>query len=70
LVQEFQDLCDAVEELIGMKYDMIPILHGIDPKLQLYSWNLTGQASMMQERAMGAKFSWAAFARQDNDNPN
>lgn len=70
LVTEFQELCDAVEEIVGMKYDIIPMLRGIDPKLEVYSWNLTGQASMMQERAMGARFSWAAFARQDNHNPN
>jgi hypothetical protein len=70
LVAEFQELCDAIEEIVGMKYDIIPLLRGIDPKLEVYSWNLTGQASMMQERAMGARFSWAAFARQDNHNPN
>jgi len=67
---DFRSICDALEEIIGEKYAMKTLLASADTKLAVYSWTLTGQESFMQSRAMGAKFTWTAFARQDNHNPN
>jgi hypothetical protein len=67
---EFRELCDALEEIIGMKPIMRTFLESADPQLHIYSWTLTGQESFMQSRAMGAKFTWTAYARQDPHNPN
>lgn len=67
---EYRALCAAVESVIGKKYDMPVELVSFDSALTVYSWNLTGQNSFMQSRAMGAKYSWTCFARQGNHNPN
>jgi len=66
----FRQLCDAVEEVIGQKYLMPMSLQSADSKLNVYSWSLTGQDSFMQSRAMGAKFNWTCYVRQDSHNPN
>lgn len=70
LKANFRALCDAVEEVVGQKYQMPSDLQSADTKLNVYSWNLTGQDSFMQSRAMGAKFNWTCYARQDSHNPN
>lgn len=70
LKADFRALCDAVEEVIGQKYQMGSMIAQFDPRLVLYSWNLMEQDSFMQNRAMGAKFAWTAFARHDPHNPN
>jgi hypothetical protein len=70
LKSDFRTLCDALEEIIGEKYTMKTLLSSADAKLNVYSWTLTGQESFMQSRAMGAKFTWTAFVRQDPHNPN
>jgi hypothetical protein len=66
----FRSLCDAVEEIVGQKHFMPMSLQSADEKLNVYSWNLTGQDSFMQSRAMGAKFNWTCYVRQDSHNPN
>lgn len=65
----YRQLCDAVEEVVGQKYGMPMSLQAADQKLNVYSWNLTGQDSFMQSRAMGAKFNWTCYVRQDSHNP-
>jgi hypothetical protein len=70
LKSDFRALCDAVEEVVGQKYIMPTSLQNADTKLSVYSWNLTGQDSFMQSRAMGAKFNWTCYVRQDSHNPN
>lgn len=70
LKADFRTLCDAVEEVIGQKYIMPMSLQSADQKLNVYSWSLTGQDSFMQSRAMGAKFNWTCYVRQDSHNPN
>jgi hypothetical protein len=70
LKADFRTLCDSIEEIVGQKYIMPMSLQNVDGKLMVYSWNLTGQDSFMQSRAMGAKFNWTCYARQDPHNPN
>lgn len=70
LKAQYRSLCDAVEEMVGQKYFMPMSLQAADEKLKVYSWNLTGQDSFMQARAMGAKFNWTCYVRQDSHNPN
>ena len=70
LKADFRTLCDAVEEIVGQKYLMPMRLQSADTKLNVYSWSLTGQDSFMQSRAMGAKFNWTCYVRQDSHNPN
>ena len=69
LKDEFRDLCVAVENVVGEKYLMLQSLASEDSALVAYSWNLSGQDSFMQSRAMGARYSWTCIARQHSHNP-
>lgn len=67
--EEFRQLCDAVEEVIGAKYGMKTLIKNADSKLEIYSWNLIGQSNRNMEQAMIARFEWTAFAKHDPNNP-
>jgi len=58
----FDDLCKDVSNIIGMVYQMPDMIHGADPKLTVFTYNLTQSETSIGKRHFMARYSFTCLA--------
>lgn len=64
-VDNFNQLCDTVNQLLGGKYSMPALFKSIDPDLHVYSYQWLGSnlGVTADQKCFTATYQWTVFAR-------
>jgi len=58
----FDQLCSDVNSIIGMKYQMPDLIHGADPELTIFTYNITQSETSIGKRHFMARYSFSCIA--------
>jgi hypothetical protein len=59
---KFNDICQAIEGIIGMKYQMPSLIHTVDSSLKIFTYNMAGSTPSIGKRHFMARFSFDCIA--------